>query len=496
MGLFSKAKSLIDSYIHKYSNNTHIQTASIKIQETIDLIEKFKSIYKSSVDRKRKLTQLNSMFNRLEKLYPDSTYLRLLECELLELKDESYEIKEILIEFYNYPVTPYSVEILKMIGKCNLLIGNLNKALKIYRSVKGIDPTCKSNKTKNISLLIAEMKDCEKVASIDAMKGIAKYTALLTTNKLVMKYRKIRIELISKRAQIYYKLKKYDNCIEDCNLVLEVDEYDSCVNYYKYLCYFDQKDYSKYEEAIEVLDEVNNMDDDNDYYDYINELLIKMQSEMRRRKINEEHHQQQQRQQYFNNNSKGRNNNSSSNRRMEEENNSKKPKDYYELLGIKREASEDEIRKAYMKLAKKWHPDRHSSESEEEQKAATEKFKEISQAYSVLSDPEKRQHYDMYGDDDEETSEQFNNVSLDELMMMMFGMNLFGGGGFGGGRRRGGFQREMSPLDILFGMGGMGMGGMGFGGMGMGFGGMGFDYDDDDDDEGDFIYVGDDDDYF
>lgn len=69
-------------------------------------------------------------------------------------------------------------------------------------------------------------------------------------------------------------------------------------------------------------------------------------------------------------------------------------KDYYELLGISKGAAEDEIKKAYRKMAMKYHPDRNPDD-----KAAEEKFKEISQAYEVLSNKEKKAAYDQYGHD-------------------------------------------------------------------------------------------------
>ncbi|MGD8744474.1 MAG: DnaJ C-terminal domain-containing protein [Candidatus Woesebacteria bacterium] len=69
--------------------------------------------------------------------------------------------------------------------------------------------------------------------------------------------------------------------------------------------------------------------------------------------------------------------------------------DYYDILGIGKEASADEIKKAYRKQALEWHPDKHKDNKE----AAEKRFKEINQAYQVLSDPEKRQAYDRYGHD-------------------------------------------------------------------------------------------------
>ena len=71
--------------------------------------------------------------------------------------------------------------------------------------------------------------------------------------------------------------------------------------------------------------------------------------------------------------------------------------DYYALLGVDKKADDAALKKAYRKAAVKWHPDKHASKSEAEQKAAEEKFKAIAEAYDVLSDPQKRQIYDVYG---------------------------------------------------------------------------------------------------
>ena len=67
-------------------------------------------------------------------------------------------------------------------------------------------------------------------------------------------------------------------------------------------------------------------------------------------------------------------------------------RDYYEVLGVPKDADEDALKKAYRKLAKKYHPDANPGDKE-----AEAKFKEASEAYSVLSDPQKRQQYDQFG---------------------------------------------------------------------------------------------------
>ncbi|KAI8774131.1 dnaJ subfamily B member 1 [Biomphalaria glabrata] len=125
-------------------------------------------------------------------------------------------------------------------------------------------------------------------------------------------------------------------------------------------------------------------------------------------------------------------------------------KDYYKILGIAKGASDDEIKKAYRKMALKYHPDKNKSPG------AEEKFKEIAEAYDVLSDPQKKEIFDKYGEDG-----------------LKGGM---GGGSNGGGGRSGNFTYTFhgdphetfrmffgneNPFESFFSSGGPGMGSMG-----------------------------------
>ena len=96
--------------------------------------------------------------------------------------------------------------------------------------------------------------------------------------------------------------------------------------------------------------------------------------------------------------------------------------DYYKILGIEKTASAEEIKKAYRKLALKWHPDKNPNN-----KAAEDKFKKISEAYAVLSDMQKRKDYDMYG-----SADQFRQGYTQEDIFRGFDLNdILRGFGFG-----------------------------------------------------------------
>lgn len=134
-------------------------------------------------------------------------------------------------------------------------------------------------------------------------------------------------------------------------------------------------------------------------------------------------------------------------------------RDYYEVLGVEKNAGEKELKKAYRKMAMKFHPDRNKGDEE-----AARKFKQASEAYDVLRDPQKRQRYDQFGHAGVSGNggfgggADFENVSFDDIFSRfsdIFGGDIFGGDPFGAGgqsRRRGKTGRPGSDMKLKVGL--------------------------------------------
>ncbi|MBR0433564.1 MAG: molecular chaperone DnaJ [Bacteroidaceae bacterium] len=130
-------------------------------------------------------------------------------------------------------------------------------------------------------------------------------------------------------------------------------------------------------------------------------------------------------------------------------------RDYYEVLGVAKNATEQEIKAAYKKMAIKYHPDRQGDKSEAEKKEAEAKFKEAAEAYDVLHDPQKRQRYDQFGfaGVGGAAGGGYQNMSMDDIFSQfgdifsdLFGGGASFGGGFGGFGGFGGGRGQRKPM--------------------------------------------------
>jgi len=207
-------------------------------------------------------------------------------------------------------------------------------------------------------------------------------------------------KLYFNRATVAAKQKKFDESVADCDQAIKLDD--------KYLKAFLRRGRSymeleKYEDAVRDFEQINKMERGNQEY---RQLLSNAKLELKK----------------------------------------SKRKDYYKLLGVDRSANDEEIKKAYRKRALVHHPDRHSGASEEERKEHEKKFKEVGEAYGVLSDQKKRSRYDNGHDlDDLEGHGHGFGAEIDpnQIFQAFFGggnggFHFAGGHGHGHGHGHGG----------------------------------------------------------
>ena len=115
----------------------------------------------------------------------------------------------------------------------------------------------------------------------------------------------------------------------------------------------------------------------------------------------------------------------------------KQKRDYYEVLGVNKNSTPDEIKSAYRKAALKWHPDKWVNGTDAEKKTAEENFKEASEAYSVLSDANKKARYDQFGFAGMDGGsagggfDGFADFDLNDILNSVFGRGFDFGGGRG-----------------------------------------------------------------
>ncbi|XP_023020069.1 tetratricopeptide repeat protein 2 [Leptinotarsa decemlineata] len=208
--------------------------------------------------------------------------------------------------------------------------------------------------------------------------------------------KKTNSKLYFNRATAYSRLTKTREAIADCTAALNLDE-----TYLKALlrrakCYMDL---GEYEEAVRDYEKVCKMDKSRENKKLLQDAKFALKKSKR--------------------------------------------KDYYKILGVDRTAGDDEIKKAYRKRALVHHPDRHASASESEKKDQEKKFKEVGEAYGILSDPKKRSRYDN-GQDMDDFDGGMSDIDPTQVFQTFFSGGGHHGQEFGFGGFPGGFSFQFS----------------------------------------------------
>jgi len=269
-----------------------------------------------------------------------------------------------------------NVEAIYIRGLCLYYEDNLEKALSHFQQVLKLAPDFgKAKETFKRARQLKSKRD-EATEAFKAgrfQEAFDHYTSALSvdsTNKTIL------AKLYCNRASVLAKMKKWTQSIEDANLAINNDKKYSKAYLRRAKSYMEL---GKFEEAVRDYEHLHYSDRSN--YEY-RQLLSQAKIELKK----------------------------------------SKQKDYYKILGVDKNANEEEIKKAYKKRALEHHPDRHVGGSESEKADHEMKFKEIGEAYGVLSDSRKKATYDASGQDinlnnNENYNSHFNTHHMDAAQM-------------------------------------------------------------------------------
>ncbi|XP_031561441.1 dnaJ homolog subfamily C member 7-like [Actinia tenebrosa] len=354
--------------------------------KTANLVMEYESSAYDAFEKKDYRKVVFCMRNALEKC-PACTIYKVMKAEALALtgkySDAEHEATDIL------RTDSANTDAIYVRGLCLYYQDNVEKAYQHFIQVMKRDP---DHKKARILLKKAKSLQAKKKEGNDAFgsgqyqKAYDLYTEALEIDPL-NKYTNAKIYY--NRAVVGSKINKMEQAIEDCTKAVELDNSYTKAYLKRANCYMDCE---KYEEAVRDYELLCRKDRNSREY---RRLLEKAKLELKK----------------------------------------SKRKDYYKILGISKTATDDEIKKAYKKEALKHHPDRHSGATDEDKKKEEHLFKEVNEAYSILSDPKKRSQYDS-GQDLEDSFGMHEDFDPNSIFQAFFGGPggfMFNFGGPGGG---------------------------------------------------------------
>lgn len=333
------------------NGETLVKSEIVTLQQLRSLEEKSRQCYEKQ-DYRTCLYQMDTAL----KLAPASRKYQVMKGECLALLGRLEEANDIATTIMQ--VEASNADAIFVRGLTLYYGDNLDKGIMHFERTLALDPDHKHAKvwrTKAKSLREKKEKGNELFKNYKFRDALAMYGQALRVDPL---NKDTNSKLYYNRALVNTKLGNIKEALVDCNEALKINP-----TYLKALlkrakCYHDLE---KYEECVEDYKAALEMEKTYEIKNLLRDAKIQLKRSKR--------------------------------------------KDYYKILGINKHASDDEIKKAYRKRALVHHPDRHSNATDAEKKEQEIKFKEIGEAYSILSDPNKKERFDNGHDMDDNTSD-------------------------------------------------------------------------------------------
>lgn len=378
LGDFKAALRCFEKVKQIEPNNDSINKDVQNVNSVKFFVEDGEKAYKSGDYRKVVYTM-----DRALEYSPECLQFKLFKAETLALLGRYQESQEIANDCLTKDNT--NVDAIYVRGICLYYQDNPEKAFQHFQRVLQYSPDHEKAK---VFYKKAKQLQNKKEAGNAAFKAgnyqeaYDLYTECLSYD---LNNKSLNAILYSNRATASSKLNKLDKCIEDCTKAIELD--DSYLKAYlkRAKAYMDTE---QYEQAVQDYERVCKLDKTKENAHLLKNAKIELKKSKR--------------------------------------------KDYYKILGISKTASDDDIKKAYRKAALLHHPDRFPNETEEVKREEERKFKEVGEAYQVLSDAKKKQRYDN-GQDLDDSGCGFGDGMGAEIDPNLIFQAFFGGGGGGGG---------------------------------------------------------------
>lgn len=375
LGNLSAAENALTRVSDLEPNNSSL-TADLK---TLDIVKRFDDEALKAYDKKDYRKAVFCLDRALDHC-TSCTRMKVLKAECLAFLGRYQEAQELANEVVSLDQT--NADAIYVRGLCLYYQDNVDRAFSHFQHVLKLAPDHKKAMDAYKRAKALKQKKEEGNEAFNSGRLNDAYTLYSEALNIDPNNKSTNAKLHFNRATVCSKLGRLNEAISDCTEALNLDE-----NYLKALlrrakCYMDLQ---QYDEAVQDYEKVCRMDKSRENKRLLADAKLQLKKSKR--------------------------------------------KDYYKILGVEHNASTDDIKKAYRKRALIHHPDRHANASDGEKKEQEKKFKEVGEAYGILSDPKKRARYDSGQDmEDDAFSSDIDPNSVFQTFFGDSGFNFTTGG--------------------------------------------------------------------